>query len=328
MIRIGVLGAARIAPAAVINPARESSEAQVLALAARSAPRTKAFADKHGIPRVHGSYEQLLADPDIDAIYNPLPNGLHAPWTFAALEAGKHVLCEKPFTSNATEAKAVAEAAEASGKVVMEAFHYRYHPLAHRMAEIVSSGELGRLRHVETYVCFPLPKFSDIRYRYDLAGGAMMDTGCYALHIARLLGRGEPEVVSAKAKLHSPQVDRAMRAALRFPDGHTGTITASMWSSDMLRLTARAVGDAGELRVLNPVAPQMFHRLKLRTAAGTKVEHLGRRPSYNYQLDAFCAAVLRGQPTLTPPSDSVATMTVVDEIYQAAGLAPRGTALS
>ena len=115
--------------------------------------------------------------PSIDAIYNPLPNGLHAEWTIAALEAGKHVLCEKPFTANAKEAEAVAAVATRTGLVVMEAFHYRYHPLAQRMREIVESGELGTIRRVETALCFPLPKFSDIRYQYDLAGGATMDVG-------------------------------------------------------------------------------------------------------------------------------------------------------
>src|SRR3954463_7101819 len=230
-VRLGVLGAARIAPAAVVKPARNSTEAEVVAIAARDRSRADAFAAKHGIPRVLESYADLLADPDIDAIYNPLPNGLHAEWTIAALEAGKHVLCEKPFTSNAQEAEAVSAVADRTGLVVMEAFHYRYHPLAKRMREIVESRELGTLRRVEAALCFPLPKFSDIRYQYDLAGGATMDAGTYTVHMARLLGREEPEVVSAYPKLKSVDVDRAMRAELKFPSGHTGRITCSMWSS-------------------------------------------------------------------------------------------------
>ena len=137
--------------------------------------RGRAFADKHGIARVHDSYEALVADPDIDAVYNPLPNGLHGRWTRAALEAGKHVLCEKPFTANAAEAREIAELAAKSDRVVMEAFHYRYHPFALRAEEIIASGELGTLQRVDVAFCFPLPKFSDIRYNYSLAGGAMMD---------------------------------------------------------------------------------------------------------------------------------------------------------
>src|SRR5690349_16885342 len=193
-VRIGILGAARIAPAAAIKPAHNVPEATIAAVAARDRTRADAFASKHGIPRVHESYADLVADPDIDAIYNPLPNGLHAEWTIAALEAGKHVLCEKPFTANTKEAEAVAAVATRSGLVVMEAFHYRYHPLAERMRAIVESGELGVIRRVETALCFPLPKFSDIRYQYELAGGATMDVGSYTVHIARLLGGEEPEV--------------------------------------------------------------------------------------------------------------------------------------
>ncbi|MEV6611440.1 Gfo/Idh/MocA family oxidoreductase [Kutzneria sp. NPDC051319] len=322
-VRIGVLGAARIAPTALIAPARDNTEAEVVAVAARDRNRAAAYAGKHGIPKVHGSYDELLADPGTDAVYNPLPNALHAEWTLAALAAGKHVLCEKPFTSNATEAATVAEAADASGLVVMEAFHYRYHPLANRVAEILASGEIGTLKHVHAALCFPLPKFSDIRYNRDLAGGAMMDAGCYALHMTRLLGGGEPEVVSAQAKLHKPEVDRAMTAALVFPGGHTGSVTASLWSADLLKIAASAVGDKGRIDIFNFVMPQAYHRLTVRTANAKRVERLSKRPSYSYQLDAFCDAVLRGRPVLTPPSDSVRNMTVIDEIYRKAGLSPR-----
>lgn len=327
-VRIGVLGAARIAPMAVVRPARRSAEATVVAVAARDPARAARFAARHGIGETRPGYEALIADPEIDAVYVPLPNGLHARWTLAALEAGKHVLCEKPFTANAAEAERVAAAATGTGLVVMEAFHYRYHPLAHRMRAVVESGELGAIRHVEVWNCFPLPVFSDIRYRPDLSGGATMDAGCYAVHMARLLGGEEPEVVSARAKLRTPDVDRAMTAELRFPAGHTGRITCSLWSSTVLRVAARVVGDAGELRVLNPVAPQFWHRLTVRTGAGRRVERLPRRPSYEYQLDAFCAAVLRGAPTLTPPADAVANMRVIDAIYTAAGMGPRGSAAS
>jgi predicted dehydrogenase len=297
----------------------------VVAVAARDRARAEAFARRHHIPRVHDSYEALLADPEIDAVYNPLPNGLHAEWTLRALDAGKHVLCEKPLTANAAEAEQVAAAADRTGLVVMEAFHYRYHPLAHRMVEVVRSGEIGAVRHVEASLCFPLPRFSDIRYRYDLAGGALMDAGCYAVHMVRLLGGEEPVVRSARAKLHDPLVDRAMTAELAFPSGHTGRIRASMWSSSLLRVAARVVGDAGELRVFNPFGPHHFHRLTVRSPLGRQRERFGRRPTYEYQLEAFCDAVLDGRPTLTPPADSVANMRVIDAIYAAAGLPPRGT---
>jgi predicted dehydrogenase len=325
VVRIGVLGAARITPPALVKPARKNERAEVVAIAARDRARAEKFAAKHGIPTVVDDYASLLASPDIDAVYNPLPNGLHAQWTIAALEAGKHVLCEKPFTANTAEAEEVAAVAQRTGLVVMEAFHWRYHPLASRMVEIVRSGELGTLQHVSMALCFPLPKFSDIRYQYGLGGGALMDAGCYTVHIVRTLGGEEPEVVSATPKLHSAEVDRAMDAELRFPSGHTGTISCSMWSSSLLRLHAVATGDRGEMRVFNPTTPQLLHRLKVTVDGGSRVERFSRRPTYEYQLDAFCAAVLDGADTLTPPSESIANMRVIDAIYRAAGMKVRGT---
>jgi predicted dehydrogenase len=322
-LRIGILGAASIAPSALIKPAEGNAEVVVAAVAARDGARAKAFAAKHGIARVHGSYDALIADPDLDAVYNPLPNGLHGRWTRAALAAGKNVLCEKPFTANAAEAREVAELAATSGRVVMEAFHYRYHPLTLRIEEIIASGELGRLERVEAAMCFPLPKFSDIRYDYSLAGGATMDAGCYAVHMARTYGGENPEVVSAQAKLRDPQIDRAMTAELRFPGGHTGRVRCSMWSSNLLQFSARVIGDRGELRVLNPVVPQLFHRLSVRSVDGKRVERFTRRASYAYQLDAFAAAVLHGAPVKTTPEDAVENMTVIDAIYRAAGLPVR-----
>jgi predicted dehydrogenase len=317
-VRIGILGAARIAPLVLVNPARENAEVVVAAVAARDVSRAQAFAAKHGIAQVHGSYEALIADPDLDAVYNPLPNGLHGRWTRAALTAGKHVLCEKPFTANAAEARQVAELAAKSDRVVMEAFHYRYHPLTLRAEQIIVSGELGNLERVEAALCFLLPKFSDIRYDYALAGGATMDVGCYAVHMARTFGGSTPEVVSAQAKLRDPQVDRAMTAQLRFANGHTGRVRCSMWSSDLLQLSVKVVGDRGEMRVLSPVAP--FRRLAVRSVDGNRVERFPRRASYAYQLDAFAAAVLRGEPVRTTPEDAIENMTVIDAIYHAAGL--------
>ncbi len=306
---------------ALVNPAKENSEVVVAAVAARDGARAREFAAKHDIPRVHDDYDKLLADPEVDAIYNPLPNGLHGRWTRAAVDAGKHVLCEKPFTANAAEAREIAQRAAQSDRVVMEAFHYRYHPLALRVEQIVASGELGKLQRVETSMCFPLPKFSDIRYDYALAGGALMDAGCYAVHMARTFGGGgTPEVVAAQAKLRDPQIDRAMTAELQFPDGHTGRIRCSMWSSRLMQISARVYGDRGEIRMFNPVLPQSYHRLSVRSPEGKRVERFSRRPTYAYQLDAFTAAVLRGEPVKTSPEDAIENMTVIDAIYRAAGL--------
>ncbi|MGB0970326.1 MAG: Gfo/Idh/MocA family protein [Mycobacterium sp.] len=322
-LRIGILGAARIAPSALIRPASENVEVAVTAVAARDVVRARSFAQEHSIAGVHGSYEELIADPEIDAVYNPLPNSLHGRWTRAALLAGKHVLCEKPFTANADEARGIVELADQSDRVVMEAFHYRYHPLILRVEQIIASGELGKLERVESNVCFPLPKFSDIRYDYSLAGGATMDAGCYAVHIARVFGGATTEVVSADAKLRDPKIDRAMTAELRFAGGHTGRVRCSMWSSRLLQISARVVGEDGELRVINPLVPQVYHRLAVRSSDGKRVERFPRRASYAYQLDAFSSAVLRGESVKTTPQDALQNMTVIDAIYRAAGLPPR-----
>jgi predicted dehydrogenase len=323
-LRIGTLGAARITSNALIKPAREVPEVEVVALAARDPARAEEFARKHGIPKVHASYEDVIADPDVDAIYNPLPNSLHAEWTLQAIAAGKHVLCEKPFTSNAAEAETVAAAADGSGLVVMEAFHYRYHPLAQRMHDVVAGGELGALQHVETWMCIPLPRFKDIRYQYDLAGGATMDVGAYTVHQLRLLGGDELEVTAARARLQSPKIDRWMQADVRWPDGHTGRMTCALWSSTLLKLSIRATGDRGELRVFNPTGPQFYNRFIVETDGVKHREKFPRRPTYTYQLEAFANAVLRGTPVLTPPADSVQNMRVIDAVYRAAGLPLRG----
>ena len=324
VLRIGTLGAAAITPLALVKPAKRFEGAEVVALAARDRGRADKFAGKHGIPRVHASYDELLADPDVDAIYNPLPNSHHAEWTLKALDAGKHVLCEKPFTANTTEAEIVAKAAENSGLVVMEAFHYRYHPLVDRLLEIINGGELGQIRHVETAMGFPLLKRVDIRWRLDLAGGALMDVGCYTIHQLRTLARAEPEVVAARALLKAPGVDRAMTADFAFPDGVTGRVSCFMLSGQVLRLHARVVGDRGELRVFNMTMPHVYHRISVRSNGARRRERVpDRDPTYLHQLRAFAAAVRDGAPIHTPPSDAIANMRVIDAVYRAAGLEPR-----
>ncbi len=331
-VRIGILGAANIAPMALVRPAREVEGAEVAAIAARDPEKARRFAERHGIARAHDDYASLIDDPTLDAVYVPLPNRLHAEWTIRALEAGKHVLCEKPLASNADEAARMAEAAEKSGRRLMEAFHWRYHPLMTRVAEILDQGELGTLRHVEASFCFPLLKPGDIRFRWDLAGGALMDTGCYAINIVRFLagahtepGENEPEVLSARARKLDTDVDRAMEAGLRFANGVTARIRCSLLSARVLSLRARARGDDGRLSIFNPIAPQFHHRLRVTTSAGSRAERLRGDSSYTAQLRAFVAWV-NGGPT--PPSDArdgVRNMRVIDAIYEAAGMRRRGT---
>ncbi|MBM3671772.1 MAG: Gfo/Idh/MocA family oxidoreductase [Actinobacteria bacterium] len=329
-LRIGTLGAAKITPGALLKPATTVPEVQVVAVAARDRSRAEKMAQKHGITTVHDTYDAVIADPRVQAIYNPLPNGLHGKWTIAALEAGKHVLCEKPFTANAQEAEQVAAVAERTGLVVMEAFHYRYHPLVARLLEIINGAELGEIRRIETHMAFPLPPFGptgdDIRWQLDLAGGTLMDVGCYTVHQVRTLAGAEPTVVSAEAKCADPGVDRVVTAELAFADGRMGSIMASMWSRHLLGLGARVEGSLGTMKIVNMTGPQYFHRVTVhrkdpRSGVVTKrKEKVKGEATYWYQLKAFAAAVQDGAPYPTTPADAMANMKVIDAIYLAAGL--------
>ena len=328
-LNIGMLGAARIGYFGLIKPAREVPGVTVAAIAARDPRRAEAYARKHGIPKVHDSYEALLADPDIDAVYNPLPNALHCAWTIKALDAGKHVLCEKPIASNADEARAMQAAAHRNQRVLMEAFHYRYHPLAPRMCDIVAG--LGDIQHIDVGMCFPLPMPGDIRFNHGLGGGATMDVGAYTCNILRLLAAasGEPAlkqaptVVSAKAKMMQDQVDRAMRVELAWDNGTTGLIENSLLSSKLFRISAKVSGSRGDMTVFNPVAPHLYHRVSLNRDGVRSRERVAGKASYTCQLENF-AGRIRGGETASDLSDAIANMTLIDNIYRAAGLSPRG----
>ncbi len=324
-LRIGILGAARIAPMALIRPARAVPEAQVTAIAARDETRARAFAERFRIPKVHASYDALIDDPEIDAIYNPLPNALHCDWTLRALRAGKHVLCEKPIAANADEAERMAQAADAAGRVLVEAFHWRSHPLAARMREIVRSGVLGDVRHVEASMCIPLPIPGDIRYRFDLGGGASMDTGCYAINLVRFLAEAEPSVESVEVRRSSPDVDRWMRAELRFADGRSGRVECSLFSTKLIEVNARVIGSRGRLDVLNPVLPHFYHRLRLRVGSERRSEKVPGDATYTHQLRAFVAHVRGAARMSTDARDAVHNMRVIDAIYDRAGMKRRGT---
>lgn len=323
-VRIGVLGAAAIAPGALLVPAREDPEVEVVAIAARDHERARRFAGEHGIPRVHETYDDVVRDAGVDAVYNPLPNGLHGRWNLAALAQGKHLLCEKPFAANAEEAEQVAAVARGSGLVVMEAFHYRYHALTRRMLDVLASGRLGRVKRIDTFFRARLRDPADIRWNGALAGGATMDIGCYPVHLLRTLAGGEPTVVSATAAERSPGVDRWLRAELSLPGGATGTVSGSMLSRRPGASGATVVGTAGTMHVTGFVAPQSGHRLVVRDRSGRSAGGVPRAPSsYAAQLRAFADAVLRGGSVPTGVDDAVANMRLIDACYAAAGLPRR-----
>lgn len=329
-LRIGILGCARIAEQGIVEPGRVLAELEVAAVAARDPHRAAAYAHRHGIPRTHATYDDLLADPDLDAVYNPLPNSLHGPWTIRALEAGKAVLCEKPLASNAVEAQLMADAAARSGCTLVEAFHYRYHPLARRAVELVDGGAVGRPHRMEARFDLPsgLVSPDNIRLRHDLAGGATMDLGSYCANILRLLTGTEPRVVSAQARLVGPDIDEAMEAELLFPPRQGEQAVESRIHASFAEASFDASvvvsGDEGTLVVRNPFAPQRGHSLELRRGGDVTTEEVELTPTFTFQAREFVEAVRTGGPVRTSAVDGVANMAVVDAVYLAAGLRPRG----
>jgi len=319
-LRVGILGAARIAPAALIHPARHVEGTIVTAVAARDRRRAIAFAHRHSIPVVYSSYQELIDDADVDIIYNPLPNGLHGHWSCQAMAAGKSVLCEKPLAANADEAGKMVTAASATGVRLVEAFHYRYHRLIARTLEILASGEIGDARHYEANFIVPIFRGGDIRYRFDLAGGATMDLGCYLIHLIRTLAGAEPRVVAAEAIEGPPNIDRGMRASLRFDDGRSARFHCSMWSPRVLRLSARVEGTAGSIDILNPIVPHIYNQLRVTAGGVSRREHVRGPASYTEQLRALVQAIHNETPLPTGGQDSIANMRVIDAVYEAAGL--------
>jgi predicted dehydrogenase len=323
-LRFGILGAARIAPDALIKPAQASPDAEVVAIAARDPVRAREFAATHHIPRVHATYTDLIADADLDVIYNPLPNSMHCEWTIAALKAGKHVLCEKPLASNADEASRMAKVAEETGMILGEAFHYRYHPLADRVREILSGGKLGRLRHVEGHFSVPIPE-TNIRFDWSLAGGATMDLGCYPLHMIRNFSGLATKVARAKAETGPKNIDIAMDVELELAGGVTARMTCSMKKDAQLGASFSARGERGELKVTNPVGPHWGNQLTVKIGADEKSESVVGDTTFTYQLAAFVKAV-RGEAKFpTDGAAGIVNMRLIDDVYRAAGLPPRGT---
>jgi predicted dehydrogenase len=331
-LRIGTLGTSRISGNALLDPSMNVPEVTVAAVAARDKDRAEAFALRHAIPAAYGSYEELLADPDIDAIYNPLPNSLHGPWTLKAIAAGKHVLCEKPFASHAGQAEQVAAAAAAAGLVVMEAMHYRYHPLIRRLAEVVA--ELGPVQHLQCWTSFVIEDPEDIRYDYDLAGGALMDGGCYAIDCLRLLGGGEPSVSGALADPWPSSgganpgnaADRAVVVRLAFPGGATGWFESAFTRNGEFRADVHVSCRDGQVWLQNFILAHLGRLVATRKGSPIADEQGGGDTTYTYQLRAFAAAVGAGpggDPVPTSAAEAVPTMRVIDDAYRAAGLALR-----
>jgi predicted dehydrogenase len=295
----------------------------VVAVAARDPERAAAFAQRHGIGRVEASYADLVWAPDVDAVYIGLPVSHHAHWTLEALRAGKHVLCEKPFATSAGEASKMVDLAAQRGLVCCEAIHYYFHPLAARLRALCQA-ELGPLERLEGRFDAPIGDLDDIRYQLALGGGATMDLGCYVIHWMRTIVGEEPSVTRATAIERPAGVDEAMTAELRFSCGATARVDCDMSKGGGYRAELRVRGRDGELEVRNLLAPHFGHSLRWQTGAGEVRETVdGEGTTFDYQLEAFVAAVRGERPLATGGEDAIANARVLDAIYAAAGLAPR-----
>ena len=317
-----MLGAARIAPLALIKPAVLIPNAEVVAVAASSVEKAQAFADEHSIATVSESYAALVESPQIDAIYIALPPNSHERWSIAALEAGKHVLCEKPFAMNAAEARRMVTAANASERLLIEAFHYRFHPYFHRVLEMLADDVIGDIRHIEAQFDVRIPySSSEFRHNPMLGGGALMDLGCYPVHWVRTLIGSEPQVTQAECVRSEAGVDVATRARLSFPGGVTAEIATAMDETAARQHYAQVVieGEKGRLILENPIAPHNGNKIITDVDGASRSESVEGESTYYYQLRHFVAAVDGTESPLTGGDDAINNMQLIDNIYTAAG---------
>jgi predicted dehydrogenase len=317
-IRIGILGAARIAPPAIIAPARDNPEVAVVALGARDPSRAMEFAKTHDIPHVAASYADLVARDDVDLVYNALPASLHAQWSIAALEHGKAVLCEKPFAMGALEARAMVEASSRAQKPLIEAFHYRHHQVLKR-AFAIARDELGPLTKAEAVFDVGIPFVEgELRWTAGLGGGALMDLGCYCVHALRTAIGAEPTVERATATVERG-VDATTSATLRFPGGLRAALHCSMAPGSRTSLL-RIEGEKGSLEIQNFIAPQMGCRFTVHSGGLARTEPVEGPSTFAAQLAHVCDVLLRGAQPLAGGQDAIANMTAIDRIYEAAGV--------
>ncbi len=313
-VRWGFLSTAAINDK-VLPGTRAAEGTEVVAVASRDGDRAQAYAQERGIPRAYGSYEELLADPDIEVVYIPLPNALHVPWSIRALEAGKHVLCEKPLSRHAADAERVCALAAAHGRLIAEAFMYRHHRQTRRLAELVAQDAIGELRVVRSHFSFHTSDDTDVRLSRTLDGGALMDVGCYCVSAARLLA-GEPRSVTAVQFIGGDGVDVRFAGAMRFAHGVLAHFDAGLDFADRFEL--ELVGETGSLFLRDPwhcVEPGIELR---RDGAPVEQIAIPRGNPYTLQAENVSAAV-RGQAELrVGPAEIVAQARVIQSLYSAA----------
>jgi D-xylose 1-dehydrogenase (NADP+, D-xylono-1,5-lactone-forming) len=315
-LRWGFLSTARI-NRLVLEGARETDRAEVIAVASRDAGRAQAYARDHAIERAYGSYDALLEDADVDAVYIPLPNSMHVEWTLRALEAGKHVLCEKPFSRHPEEVERAFDVADSAGLVLSEGFMWRHNPQAAKISELVAEGAVGRLHVVRVAMSFQLAAVhgaNDVRLQPELDGGALMDVGCYCVSAMRLLA-GEPERVKGEQVVGETGVDVVFAGTLACADGVVGHFDCGFVLPRRGEL--EVIGEAGTLLVPDP-----FHvaspGLELRREGGVEHIALERANSYQLELENIADAVRGDAPLLLGRDDAVGQARTIEALYRSA----------
>ena len=299
---------------AVLGGARDSDLVEIVAVGSRDRARAEEYAREHGIERAHGSYEELLADPEVDAVYVALPNALHVEWAIRALEAGKHVLSEKPLSRDPDEVARAFGAAEDAGLLLMEGFMYRHHPQTRKLKELVDNGSIGELRLVRTQFSFMLDRPRDVRWEPELGGGALLDLGCYCVSGSRLLA-GEPEVVHAEQTLAPSGVDARFTATMRFPDGVLGHFDCAF---DLpYRTELEAVGSEGSLFMPRPFVAD---DIDLELRRGDDVEQLPRVSAnrYRLELENLSRSIRGEEKPLLGREESIAQARVLQALHRSA----------
>ncbi len=318
-IRWGVISTASIGVTEVLPAMQKGQYSHLVGMASRSLEKAKQVADKLGLPKAYGSYDELLADPEIEAVYIPLPNHLHVPWSIKALEAGKHVLCEKPLGLDAADARRLLEVSRRYPNLkVMEAFMYRHHPQWHLAQRLVHEGEIGELRSIHTLFNYYLIDPANVRNQADIGGGGLMDVGCYAVSLSRLVFEAEPIRAFAAMDI-DPQfkTDRLTSGILEFERG-LATFTCSTQLVDTQRVNL--MGTLGQVELDLPFNPSISKpaRVRLQNARGVRDFEVEVCDHYTIQGDLLSRAILDDTPVPTPLEDAIDNMAAMDALFQSA----------
>ena len=322
-MRLGVLGASNFAITRTIPAMLEGERTQIEAIASRSLEKAQATASRFGIPKAYGSYEELLADPEIDIIYNPLPISLHQPWNIKALQAGKHVLCEKPLAENAGQVRELIAVAASTGKRLMEAFMVRHHPQWHRAIELLRGGRIGTVQSLQAHVCFNITDPANIRNQKALAGGGLMDIGCYAVHTSRWVFGSEPQrVIALLQKDEQFGTDKLVSGIMEFPQGQA-VFTSASQIPPFQRMMIH--GSQGHLEIpflINPTpelpAKLLIYEGDATNTLTTEVLEMPVVNHYTLQGDQFCQGIEEGTPQVLPLEDSLENTKVLEALFRSA----------